>query len=215
MRTKLLPLLLLPVIALLSAGPGPEFSYKTHGNVANYFENEAEMRDYFNFQKGDWVAEVGAGSGLNMPGFSFIADSVDFYAEDIDSAVLNNKHFNKLVKQCMKAKQKAPNRFYRCIGTTMETRLPENTFDKIILVSTFHEFSSKEEMLRDLYRKLKPNGKLYILEVHCGAKTHTNATAEQTISLLEQNGFVLEKKDGKDRNGSSGLYRVVFRKKSE
>jgi ubiquinone/menaquinone biosynthesis C-methylase UbiE len=213
MLTTLRLLLLLPLIILLGAAPDPGFSYRTHGNVANFFESEAEMHAFFGFKKGDHAAEIGAGSGVNMPGFNFIADSVNFYFEDIDPAALNKKKFDKQVKQCVAAKPAASNRFYRFIGTTTATLLPENTFDKIILVCTFHEFSSMEEMMRDLSGKLKPGGKLYILETHCFNKAHLNYTAEQTIEILDKNGFSLEKKDGKDRNGSSGLYRAIFKKK--
>jgi ubiquinone/menaquinone biosynthesis C-methylase UbiE len=203
-------ILLAAMVLVFCSAVKTEFSYKTFGNVANYFESEQDMRTFFDFRKGDVIAEIGAGDGNNIKGFTRITDSLSIYVQDIDSVVLSEKNFNKIVNQCNKIKQPSTNKLQRCIGTYTESKLPENTFDKIILVSTFHEFSSMDEMMTDIHTKLKPGGQLYILETRC--LSHKNLSLEETIEILKKNRFVLVKSDGKDINNSTGLYRTVFKK---
>ena len=212
MDKKLLLLVLAAVIGLTSAFFKPKFSYKTYGNIASFFENENDFRSFFDFHKGDIVAEIGAGRGYNMYGFNIVADSVTFYVQDIDTNVLSTISFTKLIKHFQKLKKPQTNTFHRCIGTVSGTTLPDNSFDKIILVSAFHEFTFMYEMLTDIHKKLKPNGQLYILEAHCHAPGHKNYTADQAIDLLKKHNFTLVKKDGRDINNSTGLYRTIFKK---
>ncbi|HEY1040141.1 MAG TPA: methyltransferase domain-containing protein, partial [Bacteroidia bacterium] len=190
----------------------PAFSYKIYGNIANYFENETDLVDFFEFQKGQQVAEVGTGNGHNIAGFSLISDSISFYAQDIDIKALNEKSFAKALDKVKKYKSSNTCTFKLCIGTEKATNLPVASFDKIILSASFHEFTFIDEMLSDIYKKLKPGGKLYVVESKCLAKTHKNYTSEEVIGFAEKNRFKLAKKDGKDLNGSSGLYRLIFSK---
>ena len=187
----------------------PEFSYKVYGNVANYFENEKDLLSFFEFKKGDVVGEIGANNGQNIAGLSLLTDSIAFYAEDINSKTLNQKNFDKAIAKCAKFRISKTNTYKLQIGTEKETLLPDNSFDKIILSSTFHEFTFMDEMLSDIYKKLKPGGKLFILESYCSNKDHRNYTSEQTGILLQKHNFRFLKKDGKDLNGATGLYRMI------
>jgi ubiquinone/menaquinone biosynthesis C-methylase UbiE len=190
----------------------PDFSYKVYGNIANFFENKKDLEDFFEFKKHDVVAEVGANNGQNIAGLSLLADSITFYAEDINAKSLNEKNLKNAIDKCSKYKSPQTNSFKLQIGTEKETFLPDHTFDKIILSSTFHEFTYMNEMLSDIHKKLKSDGKLYILESHCFSKTHKNYTAEETEHILKEHHFTLLKKDGKDLNGGTGVYRLVFSK---
>lgn len=187
-----------------------EFSYKIFGNIANYFESEKDLLDFFEFKKGGFVAEVGAGDWQNVIGLSILTDSITFYAEDINSENLHEKGLEKTLSKIVKYKQVQTNTFKLLIGKEKETLLPNNTFDKIILSATFHEFTYMDEMIRDIYKKLKSGGQLYILESECLSKTHKNYTAEQAFQILQKHNFNFVKKDGKDINGSTGLYRLVL-----
>src|SRR4051812_37257513 len=142
----------------------PTFSYKTYGNIVNYFEDEKDLVTFFNFKKGDFVAEVGAANGQNIGGLSILTDSITFYAEDINAKALNQSNLDKVINKSKKYKNSSTAKFQLCIGTEKSTNLPDNSFDKIILSSTFHEFTFMDEMLTDIYKKLKPGGQLYILE---------------------------------------------------
>ena len=45
--------------------------------------------------------------------------------------------------------------FKMIIGDERSTSLPENTFDKILIINSFHEFTYQAEMLADIKKKLK------------------------------------------------------------
>lgn len=193
--------------------PEPEFSYKIYGNMANFFESKTDLLDFFEFNKGETVAEVGTGDGKNLLGLSLLTDSIKFYAQDINTKTLNQNHFDKLKAKIKKYKDPLTNTFELVTGEEKRSLLPDNSCDKIILSATFHEFTYMNEMMADLYKKLKPGGKLYVLESVCFSKTHKNYSAEDAIQIIQAHGFNLLKKDGKDINGAKGLYRLVFVKK--
>lgn len=172
------------------------------------------MREFFNFKRGDVIAEIGAGSGTNLSGFNLLTDSSIIYLQDIDKTVLNQKSFERITKRCNKQKATHTNRFTWKVGTEKSSELPDNTFDKIILIAVYHEFTFIDDMIADINRKLKPGGKLYILEAHCSGDGHKNYTAEQVIERVKSHKFSFVKKDGKDINNSTGLYRLVFEKSS-
>lgn len=82
------------------------------------------------------------------------------------------------------------------LGDEKSTSLPENSFDKILIINSFHEFTFVTEMLTDIKKKLKPGGILYIDEalpikqgqLH-GICNHPMLTHEETIAVLVKNGF--------------------------
>lgn len=95
---------------------------------------------------------------------------------------------------------------YRMIlGNEKSTSLPENLFDKILIINSFHEFTFVTEMLADIKKKLKPGGILYIDEalpkkagqLH-GIGNHAMLTNEETIAVFAKND--LEYVNGIDFN---------------
>jgi ubiquinone/menaquinone biosynthesis C-methylase UbiE len=188
------------------------FTYKAYGNISEYFENEKELIEFFDFKTGEVVAEVGAGDGQNIGGLALLSNGITYYAQDINEKILNKKSFEKILKKCSKIKSPLNNEFKITIGTEKESRLPDNKFDKIIVVAALHEFTYANEMIEDFRRKLKTNGKVYILETQCFSKSHKNITAEETALIMEKQNFKLIKVDGKDKNGSKGLFRAIFQK---
>lgn len=190
-----------------------EFSYKIFGNIANYFENEKDLLDFFEFKKGDVVAEVGAGNWQNLVGLSLLVDSITFWAQDIDAGDLHDKALIKTIGKTVRYKPVQTNIFNRQIGYEKETLLPDNSIDKIILSSAFHEFTYMDEMISDLYKKLRPGGKIYILEAKCLTNGHKNYTMKETEQIMKKHKFNLVKKDNKNIHGAMGLYRMMFMKK--
>lgn len=201
------------VIMSAATAQKPAFTAKKYGNVANYFASENGLREFFDFRKGDLVAEVGAGNGKNIIGFSIAApDSLNFYLQDIDRRRLTPQTLQKVVHSAAKYKKSSGNSYRLCIGHETATGLPDGIFDKIILVSTLHEFTRMDEMLADIRQKLKADGLLYILETDCLTKGHKNYTSQEIINLLERNRFVpVETVIASDNR--TEVYRAVFKKK--
>lgn len=184
------------------------FSYKTYGNVANYFGSSDEMKSFFDFRKGEMIAEVGAGDGVNIGGFGLLADSNTFYVQDIDTKVLNAENWNKVYKKFNKAGILSKHQFNLVIGDEKSTHLPDSSFDKIIMISSFHEFSFMDEMIVDIKSKLKKGGRVYILETKC--LIHPYYAPEETIDRMNKHGFTMMQRIQGDRNGSDGLYILAF-----
>ena len=82
------------------------------------------------------------------------------------------------------------------IGDERSTSLPENTFDKILIINSFHEFTFQTEMLADIKKKLKADGILYVDEVlpkrpgqlH-GICNLPMLNSEEMIAVFDNNGF--------------------------
>ncbi len=187
-------------------------SFKHFGQIAYFFETKKDMEDFFDFKKHDFVAEVGAAEGLNILDLTLLADSVTFYLQDIDSLTLSSETIKKIKNRTKKLKKPLTNNYLRTIGTPKSTNLPDNMFDKIILVMTFHEFEHMEEMLTDLYNKLKPSGKLYILEARCFLEGHQYFDRDTLAKILINSNFKIEKIEGDDLYRSKDLYRTIFSK---
>jgi SAM-dependent methyltransferase len=209
--------LILTLVSLFSVSsliPKKEipFTSENYHHFTYFFESKKEMMNFFDLRAGDVIADIGAAECVYEGVLSLDHDSLTFYAEDIDSATLNKKNLDKMIKQFTKIKG-APlgNTFHLCIGSVKETRLPDNTFDKIILMQTIHEFTYLAEMLKDIKKKLKPSGKLYVIDAKCLDKGHVNYKPEVMVSRIERNGFKLLKKyDIDSKNGGEDMYTAVF-----
>lgn len=187
------------------------FSYKDFLNLANFFDSKQEVMHFFDFKAGDVIADVGAGSGKYEGAFSLLYDSLSFYIQDIDRAILNQAALDKMVSHYTKLKGKPlENIFQLCLGTEKSSGLPDASFDKILILSAFHEFTFMDEMIDDLSKKLKPGGKVYIMDASCYAKNHVNYKAEEVISKMKAHGFSLQSMDDTNKHGSEGMYKAVF-----
>jgi ubiquinone/menaquinone biosynthesis C-methylase UbiE len=201
-------LLFFPLVLLTSLASAQQFSSKAYGNVANYFESADEMKSFFDFRNGEMIAEVGAGNGENVGGFGLLSDSCTFYIQDIDVTVMNQKNWDQVSKKCKRLGMSSKHQFNLLIGDEKSTHLPASGFDKIIMVSSFHEFTFMDEMITDIKSKLKAGGRVYILETKC--LVHPYYTPEETIARMGNHGFTMMQRIETQRNGSDGLYILSF-----
>lgn len=170
---------------------------------------------------GDVIASIGASNGFREAMAAVLVDSLTFYLQDIDSLCLNAEEVALVWDYYSRLKGQPLNSSYRLVlGTETATGLPEATFDKVIITASFHHFSDEASMLADIYGKLKPDGRLYIIENvvrksgQRRRKTcrHPLRSAEDLEAVFRRNGysvtdvqplhrwwtkiFVLEKTDG-------------------
>lgn len=167
------------------------------------FETKDQLKTFIDLKKGDIVAEIGAAEGLNIGVLSIVYDSIKFIAQDIDTKVLNDKEFNKTIKKYAKYRQ-APqtNKFEKVIGTMTCTNLPDNKFDELFIINSFHDFDKQDEMLDDIYKKLKPDGRFILLEgfsfpndtqICPDYGPHILHTLDAELPRFEKHGFYLTK----------------------
>ena len=124
-------------------------------------------------------------------------DSVTFHLEDIDSSKFKKGQVEFVWNYYSILRGRPMTSDYKMIiGNERSTSLPENTFDKILIINSFHEFTFQTEMLADIKKKLKAGSLLYIDEalpkrpeqLH-GICNKPMLTSEETIVLFEKNGF--------------------------
>lgn len=129
-----------------------------------YRQKQVEL-DFYDFRSGQTVASIGAQCSYWEAAFAATTDSIHFYLEDIDTTHFNERqtgfawhYYDSLRGRPMTCT------YTLTLGTEKSTLLPDNSFDKIIIITSFHEFTYRDEMLADIKSKLKPDGILYIDE---------------------------------------------------
>ncbi len=119
-------------------------------------ENTTALIQNMNIKTTDNIADIGAGSGyhvfkmapLNTKGFVY---AVDIQPEMLN-AILKNPKFEKHTNiELIQGDEKSVN-------------LPENTFDKILMVDVYHEFNYPKEIILSIKKALKDTGKIYLIE---------------------------------------------------
>ena len=153
--------------------------------------------DFYRFRPKQILASIGARCGHWEAAYAAASDSVHFYLQDIDTVYFNPRQTGFAWHYYDSLRGKPMTATYQMVlGTATETGLPDNTFDKIMIINSFHEFTEKEGMLADISGKLNQNGILYIDEavpVKSGQKHGVckmlMLLPEELISLLETNGY--------------------------
>ena len=165
-----------------------------------------------NWQKGDVVAEIGAGAGkFTVLASERVGPTGKIYSTELDEKSLANlnalaaKNTNIVVVK----------------GAETETNLPPACCDSIFMRDVYHHFTKPDEMDRSLFRSLKRGGLLAVIDMNPRAGTTVpdgvpanreghGIPQKLLIKELTDAGFVLEKVDNSWPNRD--LYCVVFRK---
>lgn len=84
------------------------------------------------------------------------------------------------------------------LGSYHNPRLPRDTFDMVLMVDVYHEFSHPEQMLAAIRNSLKPDGLVVLVEYRAEDKTvpikpEHKMSKEQVEKELTANGFKLVK----------------------
>ena len=174
------------------------------GHCGSFYESMAHLYkvkqaelDFYHFKSGQTVASIGAQCCHWEAAYAATTDSVIFYLEDIDTAKFKNEQTEFVWNYYGKLRGRPLTSNYKMIlGDERSTSLPENTFDKILIINSFHEFTFVPEMLADIKKKLKPGGVLYIDEalpkrpgqLH-GICNLPMLTSQETIAVCAKNGF--------------------------
>jgi ubiquinone/menaquinone biosynthesis C-methylase UbiE len=115
------------------------------------------MRSKLELKPGMTVCDLGCGNGYHtFPMAREVAPSGKVYGVEIQEPYL------KMLEEAAK-KQEVTN-FVPVLGLLHDPQLPDNTFDLILLVDVYHEFSHPVEMLAAMRKALKPDGKLVLVE---------------------------------------------------
>jgi SAM-dependent methyltransferase len=187
---------------IYSTHPSRPFRYGYPYTPAEIPVNYFNQLNAYNIKPGDAVAEVGAASGWLLGLFSMYTDSVNYFAEDIDTNLLSASQLNNMVDHFSNQNKKTQsNSFHYCLGTTTQTNLPDGFFDLIFINNSFHEFENVDSMLQDIKTKLKPDGRLIISDLaaneyirfkHQGCLVPAQSQ-EELQDIMRRNGLFLTK----------------------
>jgi len=185
-------------------------------------ETKNKFLDFMNIKKGDVVAEIGSEDGVFIGTIATLYDSVTFYAQDINPKVLTEKNFNHTIKSYYQYRKTPETNSYKIvIGTENESKLPNNTFDKVFLMTALHDFDKKNEMLSDIYKKLKPNGQLIIEDGFSYSNDtltcrefgyHKYMIMDTLVKMCEMNNLYLTKMRNPNFHASHYANILVFEK---
>ncbi|MFO7669018.1 MAG: class I SAM-dependent methyltransferase [Bacteroidales bacterium] len=178
--------------------------------------------DYIKFKKGEIIADIGAGNGYIEAMLSIYYDSLTFYIQDIDTTVCNQKTVDEVVKFYEEVNGKPfTNKFIVVNGTDTETNLPDSTFDKILMLSTYQYLKEPKKFILDVREKLKDDGLFYVINTQSDDYEYLNtirqkygwnaSPLEQEISDIIDCGFEL-KRIYRNYQGSEQPYTMVFKK---
>lgn len=146
----------------------------------------------YNIQKGEKIAEIGAGKGDFIKTISQNYDDLKIFVNEIDTNY-SNTFDTKLYFLNLNDDKNIS--YTSVLGNAKSTNLPHNSFDKIIIRNTFHHFEFPGEMVINLKQILKPDGKLFILEKFIDEIKDPECllfmTRSKFMNYLNNNGFKL------------------------
>lgn len=132
-----------------------EFLWLERPNRENQ-EQPSKVIEALNLQPTDRVSDIGAGSGY----FSFrLAEKVPqgkVYAVDIQPEMLD------IIDFLTKENPNLP--VLPVLGTETNPNLPPKAIDIALMVDTYHEIAYPREMMEEIVKALKPEGKVVLVE---------------------------------------------------
>lgn len=164
-------------------------------DLFTYDELNKEYRDLIEkigIRNGYFIADVGASLGIDDFSLSVLTDSNSYFIQDISSEIFRKKRF-KQMQNYFNSIRKTPqtNKLQYVIGNERKSCLPDSSFDLIFLFNSLHEFTYVKEMLDDLSKKLKSNGRLVVREStstiekrHIIDGCYTTAFTKNEVKLL-------------------------------
>jgi ubiquinone/menaquinone biosynthesis C-methylase UbiE len=116
-----------------------------------YFSNRAVLQS-INPQKGTAILDVGCGTGILLRQLLRLDRSLSLSGVDIAAGMVKMAQM-KLGKSVKIQRGSANNLPYR-----------ENSFDFVTCATSFHHYARPDNSLREMWRVLKPEGKLVVLD---------------------------------------------------
>ncbi len=116
------------------------------------------------FNKGEIIADIGAGNGYIEAMLSIFNDSLTFYIQDIDTSVCNQQSIDTVVDFYQEVNGRPfTNKFIVINGTDTKTNLPDSIFDKILMVRTYSYLKEPRKFIMDVHENLKDDGLFYVI----------------------------------------------------
>lgn len=150
-----------------------------------------EILNALGIKKGQTVADIGAGSGyLTVKLSERVGEGGAVFAEDVQQEMLD--YMNKRLTE------KGIKNVTLVLGAMDDPKLPPNSLDVAILLSTYHEIAQPIDFIKKIKRALKPQGRLAILEFSdespIGPPIQVRLPEELVIHEAQKAGFTLSQR---------------------
>ena len=174
------------------------------------FEQRQKILDACKIKPGESVADVGAGTGLFTRLFSqAVGPKGRVIAVDISEEFLD--HIKKVSRELDQRNVDA------LLCTQESTQLPPDSVDLVFICDTYHHFEHPPQTMESVFRALKPNGRLIVVDYRRipgesseWTLNHVRAGQETFEQEITDAGF---EKVGELAEGLKDNYLVEFRKK--
>ena len=134
-------------------GSPEQFEYSNRDTTLKI---QSVMND-LKLRNGSVVADIGAGGGwFSVRAARRVAPKGTVYAQEI------LPKYTRFIEE--RARREKLNNVRTILGTTTDPKLPANTFDAVLILNAYHEFSAPIVMLRHVYKSMKPNARLAFIE---------------------------------------------------
>ena len=153
-------------------------------------ENTSLLIKNLDLKEGMTVADIGAGSGYHSRLISKQIGKGKVFAVDVEPEMI--AFINDRIKE------EKLNNITTVLGSETAVNLPDASTDLILLVDVYHEFSFPYEMGLSMYKALKPNGRLVLVEFRSEdfavpIKSIHKMSEAQSVKELNAVGFQLRK----------------------
>jgi len=153
-------------------------------------ENTSQLIQNLDLKKGMHVADIGAGSGYHSRLISKQIGNGKVYAVDVEPEMI--AFINDRINE-----EKLSN-IVTVLGSETSIQLPNASVDLILMVDVYHELSFPFEMGSSIYKALKPDGKLVLVEFRTEdfavpIKEIHKMSEAQSVKELKAVGFRLHK----------------------
>lgn len=158
-------------------------------------------------KEGMQVADIGAGSGYHSVRIAKTIGTGRVFAVDVSPEMV--EHLSDRLKR-------ESIRNISCVlGSIQDIPLKDRSIDLILMVDVYHEFSHPFEMAQAMFRILRDNGRIFLVEFRgedasVPIKKIHKMTEAQAIREFEASGFELERNIG----NLPWQHCMVFRKRS-
>lgn len=172
-------------IAAVMGAAGAEWLER---NSRNAEENTAAAIEQLPILSNSAVADIGAGTGYYAFRIAQVVPAGKVYAVEVQD---NFVRYLNVRKKSLNAQNVEVVK-----GGTQSPNLPDSSIDLAIMVDVYHELEYPQEMLQALYKALRPNGKILLLEYRAedpeiAIKPLHKLSVTQASKELEANGFKL------------------------
>ncbi len=152
--------------------------------IINLDRLEKEM-GFYDLRHGDKLFEIGAGDGFLTCILSMYDADLTIYSNEIKQFLLEYAELNyNEIKEYVHL-----NEIVQIKGSKSNPNIPE-IVDKVIIRNSFHHFSQKKKMLKNIHKALASNGELILLEIMNG-DCELLMTKEEILNEIQQAGFNL------------------------